>query len=443
MTEQGPQLLEQGLHNAQRLATLLSGGIRGRGMYPPGHPASLQPFREAALLAAVMHQQTKEIRLSALDGIVSVGEHLFFEEPLLQELAHWLEQKGVPAVILKPGVADHELMVLARLLTEPAGGAPELGQGLRSAAVLTIAVLEEDSLSRTYQEAVGAIRDIFQEIGHGRIPNSRRMLTVVSSLASAAVRDPATLVGLAMIKAYDNYTFQHSMNVGVLAMALSAAMGQPASEVEQAGMAGFLHDVGKTRVQKGILNKPGKLSSDEFQEMKKHPEYGAEIVRQMAGVPAQVADAVLGHHIRYDRAGYPEWARALPFGIASGIVAVADCYDATTTLRAYQRPMQPKQAVERIVELCGTSLNGEIVERFLELTGRFPIGSLVRLDSNEIAVVLTPATDETGAAVVKVIMDASGRGLAAPELRSLKVSGERIVDLVDPLVKGIDVSDYF
>jgi hypothetical protein len=105
--------------------------------------------------------------------------------------------------------------------------------------------------------------------------------------------------------------------------------------------------------------------------------------------------------------------------------------------------MQPKQAVEKIVELCGTSLNGEIVERFLALTGRFPIGSLVRLDSNEIAVVLTPATDETGAAVVKVIMDGSGRGLAAPELRSLKLSGERIVDLVDPLVKGIDVSDYF
>ena len=306
-----------------------------------------------------------------------------------------------------------------------------------------IEVMEEDTLSHTYNEAVSAVRDIFEEIGNGRIPNSRRMLTVVSSLASAAIKEPAALLGLALIKDYDNYTFQHSVNVGVLSMALAASMGQREQEVEETGLAGFLHDIGKTRVDKDILNKPGKLNSEESAEMRRHPEHGAEIVREMEGIPERVAEAVLGHHIRYDRGGYPEWARTLSFGVTSGIVAVADFYDATTTLRAYQSPMQPTQAVKEIRKACGTSLDGEIVERFLELTGKFPTGSLVRLDSNEIGIVFTPSTHPCGAAVVKVIMDGTGNVLAEPELRSIIASGEQVVDLVDPLVKGIDVSRYF
>ena len=437
-------MIENGLQHAQRLATLLSGAIRGAGLYPPGHPASLQPFREMEAVISAQQRETGEIRLAVTDGVLSVGEHLFFAPSApLQELINRLEEKGVAGLILKPGVLAQDLTVLARLMADPSGTAVELGQGLKRAGVQLIEVMEEDTLSHTYNEAVSAVRDIFQEIGKGRIPNSRRMLTVVSSLASTAIKEPAALLGLALIKDYDNYTFQHSVNVGVLSMALSASMGQPPHEVEEAGLAGFLHDIGKTRVDKEILNKPGKLNTDESLEMRKHPEHGAEIVREMEGVPERVAEAVLGHHIRYDRGGYPEWARSLPFGVTSGIVAVADFYDATTTLRAYQRPMQPTQAVEEIRNACGTSLDREIVERFLELTGRFPTGSLVRLDSNEIAVVFTPSTHECGAAVVKVIMDSSGRALAEPELRSIIASGERIVDLVDPLVKGIDVSRYF
>jgi putative nucleotidyltransferase with HDIG domain len=436
--------VEQGLQQAQRLATLLTGGIRGVGYYPQGHPAALQPFREMENAIGSMQGEQGEVRVAVVDGILSVGQHLFFTPtPPLQELARRLEQRGIFGMVLKRGVDAGDLMELARLLGESEGDAAQVKEGLAQAGVESIEVLEEEALTETYHEAVGAIREIFHEIGTGRIPNSRRMLNVVSSLAAVAVKQAPTLLGLTMIKDYDNYTFQHSVNVGVLAMALSASMGEPRDQVEEAGMAGFLHDVGKTRVNKGILNKPGKLSHEEYLEMKRHPEYGAEIVRQMEGVPERVAEAVLGHHIRYDRAGYPEWARTLPLGVTSGIVAVADCYDATTTLRSYQRPMQPKEAVDKIRTLSGTSLNTDIVESFLELAGKFPTGSLVRLDSNEIAVVSLPSSDDAGAAVVKVIIDRGGKALVEPELRRLVPGGERIVDLVDPLVKGIDVSRYF
>ncbi|MCM0080705.1 HD-GYP domain-containing protein [Geomonas sp. Red32] len=435
---------DEGLHNAHRLATLLSGGIRGGGYYPPGHPASRQPFIEMAQLASLLHREEGEIRVAVVDGVLAVGEHLFFAPtPPLQELCRRLEEKELLGINIKKGVSADDLTVLAKLLGQPGGGAEQLREGLKEASVATIEVREEETLSQTYAEAVGAIAEIFNEIGNGRIPNSRKMITVVTSLAATAVKEPATLIGLTMIKQYDNYTFQHSVNVGVLAMAISASMGLSPHEVEVAGMAGFLHDVGKTGINKMILNKPGKLSNEEFREMQRHSELGAEIVRQMEGVPEQVAEGVLGHHVRHDRTGYPEWARPLPLGVASAIVAVADCYDATTTLRAYQPPLAPKQAVERIRSMTGTGLDPEIVDRFLELTGKFPTGSLVRLDSNEIAVVMTPSREERGASVVKVLIDSDGKPLADPLVKNLALTGESVVDLVDPLLKGIDVSAYF
>ena len=436
--------MEKGLQHAQRFATLLSGGIRGTAYYPPGHPASLQPFQEMARLASLMQRDVGEIRLAVADGVLTVAEHLFFAPtPPLEELARRFEEKGIFGITIGAGVTDQELMVLARLMGDSSGGAGEIGEGLVRARVKSIEVREEDTLSRTYNEAVGALRDIFHEIGSGRIPNSKRMLTVVSSLASVAVREPAALVGLSLIKDYDNYTFQHSVNVGVLAMALAASMGQTDEQVEEAGLAGFLHDIGKTRIDKNILNKPGKLSSDEFVEIKKHSEYGAEIVREMEGVPVQVAEAVLGHHIRLDREGYPEWAKDQPFGIASGIIAVADCYDAATTLRSYQPPMIPKDAVERIRSMAGSSLDPTVVAHFVELSGSYPTGSLVRLDSNEIAVVTAPSSAECGAATVKVIIDGAGNTLSQPVPRNLGGGGGSIVGAIDPLVRGIEVARYF
>jgi putative nucleotidyltransferase with HDIG domain len=301
----------------------------------------------------------------------------------------------------------------------------------------------DDPLTRSYSQAIGAIRALFEEIDNGGNPDTGPMLEVAQVLAAAALRDPAALLGLTMSKDYDSYSFHHSVNVGVLAMALSAAMGQPLAEVAEAGVAGFLHDVGKTKIDKGIVTKPGKLTDREYDEMKRHPEYGALLIRQMEGVHERVAEGVLGHHIRYDRGGYPEWARGRDFGLVSGIVAVADCYDATTTLRAYQPQMQPMQAVEEIRSQSGTSLDSGIVEAFLELAGRYPVGSLVRLDNNEIAVVFTPSSAERGADVVKVLVDGSGSALAEPVLRDLAQSGSRVVGLVDPLQQGIDVSCYF
>jgi putative nucleotidyltransferase with HDIG domain len=290
----------------------------------------------------------------------------------------------------------------------------------------------DEPLQCSYRQALGAIREIFRQVDLGLVPETGDLLAAAQSLAFAAVREPAQLLGLTINKDCDSYNFHHSVNVGILAMALSAAMGHPLAEVGEAGLAGFLHDVGKTKIDREIVAKPGKLTKREYGEMKRHSEYGALLIRQMEGLPPRVANGVLGHHIRFDRGGYPEWARERAFGVMTGIVALADCYDATTTQRVYQPRMLPAQAVEEIRRQGGTGLDGEIVACFLELSGRFPVGSLVRLDSQETALVYTPSSDPRGAATVQLVRDSCGTPLAEPVLLSLAQSGSRIVDLVEP-----------
>jgi HD-GYP domain-containing protein (c-di-GMP phosphodiesterase class II) len=299
---------------------------------------------------------------------------------------------------------------------------------------------------QAYNEALGAIRDVFKDIKSGRIPNSDKIITVVTNLASLTVQDPAALLGLSMIKDYDNYTFNHSVNVGVIAMTLGASLSMTRDEVADVGIAGFLHDIGKTRMEKRILNKPGKLSAAEFELMKKHSEDGSKIISEMTGLKPEIAQAVLGHHLRYNRQGYPEWARDIPVGVMAEIIAVADCYDAMTTLRVYQQPLNPKAALDRIRSFAGTHLDDRLVDKFVEIMGLYPVGTLIRLDNNEIAVVFKPNPGNKEAPTVKVIIDATGQRLEVPVVQRL-VDDEgpcyaNIVDVVDPLVRNIDVAEF-
>ncbi|QXE86473.1 HD domain-containing protein [Geomonas nitrogeniifigens] len=253
----------------------------------------------------------------------------------------------------------------------PFNGLPDPGGPVASAdnkREKSLSPGEMERLSGLCLETVGALREVFEEIGKGVIPAAEPLMDRVRALARAALTDPASLLQLTPTREDDGYTFQHSVSVGVLALALAASLGHDGEQVAECGVAGFLHDIGKTRVDLCILDKPGKLSGDEVLEMQKHPEYGAEIVRGMTGVPPSVIEAVLGHHVRFDRTGYPESARTLCLGIPCAIVAVADFYDATTTTRAYQRPMLRHEAVEALRRARGTVLDGSIVEGFLELT---------------------------------------------------------------------------
>jgi HD-GYP domain-containing protein (c-di-GMP phosphodiesterase class II) len=167
----------------------------------------------------------------------------------------------------------------------------------------------------------------------------------------------------------------------------------------------------------------------------------------MKDIDIRVAEAVLGHHIKYNRTGYPEWAREMTFSNITDIVAVADCYDAITTVRTYSMPILPRAAIDTMHRLEGTSLNAELVGKFEEMMGRYPVGTLVRLDSNEIALVVRPHPMKSRTPSIKVIIDAEGKVLEKPQLMSLitqdGIRRKSIVATVDPILKNVDVAGYF
>ena len=444
---------------AQKVAMLLAASIKSVLLYPMAHPAVGQPLQELVGILAEMLQERPEIHLGVVEGTFFLENRLIVvPNTAVADLAERLSKKKIEALTLFPGVTKEELFGFASLLARRDTGADELPAELEKKGIRSIRLgidqtvteeISEDAdctASRTYFQALNAVRETMREVESGRIPTGAWINAVVDNMVAVTMKDPTTLLGLAMIKDYDNYTFSHSVNVGILALSFGSYLGLPPEALRDLNTAGLLHDIGKTKVDKAILNNPGKLSADEFEQMKKHAEAGAEIVAEMKDISPQVADAVLGHHIKFNRTGYPEWASARSFSHFAELVAVADCYDAITTLRTYNVPTLPKAAMDIMHRLAGSSLNGELVEQFEKMMGEYPVGTLVRLDSNEIALVVKPHPMESVPPAVKVIIDARGEVLAMPRLVSLAGSAETryasIISSVDALLKNIDVASY-
>lgn len=444
---------------AQRVAMLLTTTIKTVMLYPQAHPAVRQPLQELAGILTGMLRERPEIHLGVVEGAFFLESRIIVSpNAAVAELAERLSKKMIDALTIYAGVTEDDLFRFATILARretTAGQLPDLleNNGIRTIRLGIDQIVYGDSAdeagsapSRTYFDALNAVRDTMREVENGRIPTGERINAVVDNMVSVTMKDHTTLLGLAMIKDYDNYTFSHSVNVGILALTLGSYLGLNRQDLRDINTAGLLHDIGKTRIDKAIINKPGKLSAAEFEQMKKHAEEGAKIVSKMKDINPHVAEAVLGHHIKYNRTGYPEWASKRSFGRFTELVAVADCYDAITTLRTYNVPTLPKAAIDIMRRLSGTSLNGELVEKFEEMMGQYPVGTLVRLDTNEIALVVKPHPMESVTPAVKVIIDSRGKVLEKPRLMSLAVKDgspyASIISPVDPLLKNIDVASY-
>lgn len=453
--------------SALRMVTLFSGAVKGMAFYPASHPSIRQPLLELDKILAQALGQVPEISWGIMDGAMFFEGHLFINPPTsINELTNRMLEKDIGRIVIGAGLTFDELQNFIRLFSVKGAAVETLVDRMREADIVHIRLvrqgeenfetpdeeleeLKEDadgSYLVTYGHALEAIRGICSDIERGRIPSSAPVIRVVDRMVGITMQEPSILVGLTMIKDYDNYTFNHCVNVGILAMALGAALGMDVMSVKSLGIAGELHDIGKTMIPKKILNKPGKLSCSEYDEMKRHSELGAKIVREMNGLDPHIAQIVLGHHLRFNRGGYPEWAQKLPFNQMIDIISIADTYDAITTLRVYQHPINPRAALREMQKLSGTFLDGSLVTSFIEMMGKYPVGTLVRLDTNEVAVVSRPNPLDEEAPIVRVLIEGNGTRLGVPREQSLvEPDGSRyaqVVAVVDPLLKNIDVGKF-
>jgi putative nucleotidyltransferase with HDIG domain len=446
---------------ALKMVTLFSGAVKGMAFYPASHPSIRQPLLELDKILAQALGRTPEISWGILDGAMFFEEHLFINpSTAIADLTNRMVEKEIGRIIVAAGFTFEELQNFIRMFSVKGTTFETLSERMRQEGITHIRLMRqgEENVAPpddqqqddgdgdhlvTYGHALNAIRGICRDIERGRIPSSAPVIKVVDRMVGITMQEPSILVGLTMIKDYDNYTFNHCVNVGILSMALGASLGMDVMAVKSLGIAGELHDIGKTMIPKKILNKPGKLSSSEYDEMKRHSELGSKIVREMEGLDPHVAQIVLGHHLHFNRCGYPEWAQKLPFNQMIDIVAIADTFDAITTLRVYQHPINPRAALHEMQKLTGTFLDGSLVTAFIEMMGKYPVGTLVRLDTNEVAVVYRPNPLDEEAPIVRVLIEAGGTRLTVPREQPLvEQDGSyyaQIVAVVDPLLKNIDV----
>jgi putative nucleotidyltransferase with HDIG domain len=440
-----PELLRQ-------LVQGFTGAFKSLRLYPVQHPAVERQIQSLHSALTTLFRYKRLVRMGLLEGTLFVDDHLFSEgSAAAEEIARLLQGLDLEGLEFHLGLRIEELRTLLGVLVQGGGRGAALAARLaqdgvehvRPVAVRTSEEEAQEPPRKVYGRALKVVDRIFQDVRMGKIPSSAEAMEVVRSMVQLTLAEPHALFALSMLKDYDNYTFTHSVNVSVIALAVGRACGLSEEQLRTLGLGGLLHDLGKLKIAREIITKPGRLTDEEFEQIKTHPRTGADLVKEMDGATPEVVDIVLGHHLRFDRSGYPADAFSRPISPLAEMAAVADTYDAITTLRSYQRPMTPRRAVQRLREVAGTVLNPDVVERFVASLGTYPVGSLVRLESSEIGLVVWVDTTDPDSVRVKILFDADGRLLEKPtRLDLIGPDSRRIVAEVDPFSKGIEVTDY-
>lgn len=233
-----------------------------------------------------------------------------------------------------------------------------------------------------------AVLSMFQEVRMGRAVDADGAQSLVEEISNSVIRNPGALINLARLKTVDDYTYMHSVAVCALMVALARQLGLSEAHQRSAGLAGLLHDLGKASIADDVLNKPGKLTHQEFVLVRDHPMAGYEALKAGGGVSASVMDACLHHHEKMDGSGYPHGLAGEQISLVARMAAVCDVYDAVTSDRPYKKGWDPSESLRRMAEWAGGHFDARVFQAFVKCMGIYPMGSLVQLTSGRLAVVM-------------------------------------------------------
>lgn len=431
-----------------RLLSAFSGVLNGLRLYAPSHPACVRLQQNLWDVVALLLQQTPTITLGVIDQTLFIGEHLYADNNAAAHgLATRFDQLRLHGIEIAAAIQPQQLQLFVELFNQGRLNNDNFDALLAShgiTAIRAIAVEEDSSAGnaarKTYTEALSVVKNFSQAVLHDQTPHYAPVLATTEKIIDQVIESPYALLALSMIKDYDDYTYAHSVNVSILALTIGRACHLEGDELTTLGTGALLHDLGKLKIAPNIIKKPGRLSAAEYQEIKLHPELGAKIARHMAGVHPQAIDIILGHHLHYDRCGYPSNFAGETATRLIDITTIADTYDAITTLRAYRRPSSPRQAIAIMQKLAGSQLHPGYLKIFTQTLGHFPVGSLVRLVSNEIGLIVDMDTLNLGNNTVRIVKDSHGQPLSEPYDWQLSDSHRHIAGEVDPLLHNIDIA---
>ena len=327
--------------------------------------------------------------------------------------------------------------------------ATETAEGLVSEEAREVA-------KRTYSHGVAVTKEVVNSIRMGRTSGVKRVKRAVQMIVDQVLTNETSIIGLTALRDYDEYTFTHSVNVCIFAVALGRKIGLTKLQLYDLGLTALLHDIGKARIPIEVLNKTRDLSEEEWRLIQAHPWRGGMTLFSLRGYAEIPYHAILvahEHHMKTDLAGYPRSIRPRALGVFTRIVAVADGYDAATTRRSYQtEPIEPDQVLREMWTNPKRGYDPIIVKALINLLGVYPVGTCVILDSLEVAIVSHPNPDQQllNRPRVRIALDSVGGTLAPPGIAAdLTERGpdghylRSIVKVTNPDRYGLTVGDYF
>lgn len=268
-------------------------------------------------------------------------------------------------------------------------------------------VVSKESQVKAFKALSGVVNDVKMAQGI----DSTTINGLSQQLVTEILQSPDSIVNLVDIKSFDDYTFTHNVNVSILSILIGSFMQLTAEQLYELGCGAILHDVGKLKISLSILNKDEKLTPTEFEEIKRHPNYGYEILSKSKGISEHARLVALQHHEKFNGAGYPKGLKGRDISLLARICAIADVYDALTTDRPYRVAMTPYDAMKILTSGMETHFDNEVLSVFVRKFSLYPAGSLVRLNDNSIGLVLRVNPTAIIRPVIKIIRTSTGQGV--------------------------------
>src|SRR5690606_24261568 len=294
-------------------------------------------------------------------------------------------------------------------------------------------------------KAKGAVMSMFQEVRMGKAIDAGAAGELVDEISSSVRRNPGALISLARLKTADDYTYMHSVAVCALMVSLARQLGQDENATRELGLAGLLHDLGKAVMPLDVLNKPGKLTDDEFAIMRGHPGEGHRLLVEGDAVGAIVLDVCRHHHEKVDGSGYPDHLSGEQISLHAKMGAVCDVYDAITSNRPYKAGWDPAESIRKMTEWSTGHFDARVFQAFVRSIGIYPAGSLVKLESGRLGVIVEQSGKSLLQPVVKVFFSTRAQTYIKPELIDLSRPGamDRIASHEDPGKWGLQHINRF
>jgi putative nucleotidyltransferase with HDIG domain len=410
------------------LVRRLSAAVRAGELYAPNHPLTSKSLDTLIAVTSKNLQNVESAVVGFLGNDVVVNDvRLGKFSAQLVGFVRDMREREIEKITFNQGVTRDDLRTLIDLMRDRASAVPLTdrlaSRGVRRIAIGRIALDADDGehggiivARKVYNTAVETAETLWDQAKAGDKPDPNAARQIIESLAKAVTQDRTSLMALTALKRYDNYTFTHMVNVSVLAMSQARALNLDGALLREFGFAALMHDIGKVNTPLEVLNKPGQLSKEEFEIMKRHVVDGAHILRKTPDTPALAPIVAFEHHLKQDLSGYPEGVSQRSLNLCTMIVSIADVFDALRSNRPYREGL----ATDRIRTIMGEhdnpAFNQKLLKRFVNIMGLYPVGTLVTLNTDEIGVITAEHPSDPFRPQVKIIFGPDGERLEEPLL---------------------------